>query len=639
MCGIAGWVDGADGKRRIEAVESMLGALARRGPDGQGVHAWDRAAFGHRRLAIFDLSSAGLQPMVTPDGTLGVVFNGAIYNFGTLRAELERDGAVFRSRTDTEVLLHGYRAWGVDGLVARLRGMFAFALWDASREHLFLVRDRLGVKPLAFARTPDGGLAFASTVRALRAAGVTGELVPESIADVLEYGWVDETHATWAGVQKLPPATILEWANGSTTTRRYWSPPAAGSAGALTFDDAVEETERLLLRAVEWRLQADVPVGALLSGGVDSALVCWAVRKLGGDITAFTVGTPGHAADESAAATATARDIGIPHRVLEMSEIDDQALDELIGAYGEPFAVASALGMLRVSQAVRQSATVLLTGDGGDDVFLGYPRHQWMRSIERAARRTPDAVARGWKGARHFVPKVGIAKRGVHLADYVTGGLGAFLSATPGLPALRRHGVLGERLRDIDVDARRIPWSLASGRNLLDEYLRHDAEHQFVAEYLTKVDGGTMYWALEARSPFLDQELWEFASSLPYELRQHRGELKAVLREILRRRVGERAASERKRGFTIPVESWVRGRWRTTLDGLLADSQLGAEGWIDASAARRLLSSPALDEAMARQLWYVLVAERWLRHERAASVGEPVAGGRRTTSVPTPVTV
>ncbi|MGZ8379447.1 MAG: asparagine synthase (glutamine-hydrolyzing), partial [Gemmatirosa sp.] len=628
-----------DGKRRIEAVESMLGALARRGPDGQGVHAWDRAAFGHRRLAIFDLSSAGLQPMVTPDGTLGVVFNGAIYNFGTLRAELERDGAVFRSRTDTEVLLHGYRAWGVDGLVARLRGMFAFALWDASREHLFLVRDRLGVKPLAFARTPDGGLAFASTVRALRAAGVTGELVPESIADVLEYGWVDETHATWAGVQKLPPATILEWADGSTTTRRYWSPPAAGSAGALTFDDAVEETERLLLRAVEWRLQADVPVGALLSGGVDSALVCWAVRKLGGDITAFTVGTPGHAADESAAATATARDIGIPHRVLEMSEIDDQALDELIGAYGEPFAVASALGMLRVSQAVRQSATVLLTGDGGDDVFLGYPRHQWMRSIERAARRTPDAVARGWKGARHFVPKVGIAKRGVHLADYVTGGLGAFLSATPGLPALRRHGVLGERLRDIDVDARRIPWSLESGRNLLDEYLRHDAEHQFVAEYLTKVDGGTMYWALEARSPFLDQELWEFASSLPYELRQHRGELKAVLREILRRRVGERAASERKRGFTIPVESWVRGRWRTTLDGLLADSQLGAEGWIDASAARRLLSSPALDEAMARQLWYVLVAERWLRHERAASVGEPVAGGRRTTSVPTPVTV
>ena len=231
------------------------------------------------------------------------------------------------------------------------------------------------------------------------------------------------------------------------------------------------------------------------------------------------------------------------------------------------------------------------------------------------------------------MPRVGPAKRAVHLADYVTGGLGAFLAATPGLPALRRHGVLGERLRDVDVAARRIPWSVGSARDLLGDYLRHDLAHQFVAEYLTKVDGGAMYWALEARSPFLDQARWEYASSLPYEVRQHGGELKAILREIVRRRIGQRAASERKRGFTIPVESWVRGRWRAPLDALLADSRLHAEGWIDAPAARRLLASPTLDEASARQLWYVLVAERWLRQERAAQparVAAPATAERAT---------
>lgn len=630
MCGIAGFV-GTDRTRDAGArVQVMTDAMARRGPDGENVVAWDGAVLGHRRLAIFDLSDAGRQPMLTPDGRLGVVFNGAIYNFGELRAALERDGATFTSRTDTEVLLHGYRAWGIDGLVARLRGMFAFGLWDADRQRFFLVRDRLGVKPLFVAERPDGTLAFASTAQALDAAGLGGDVDPLAVADVLEYGFVDTPHAILRGIAKLPPATILEWHAGRSSTRRYWAPPAVGSAGPITFADAVEETERLLLRAVELRLQADVPVAALLSGGIDSALVCWAIRRLGGDVRAFTVGTPGHAADESGAAIRTAAEIGIPHEVRTMSAVDEEVLQELVDAYPEPFAVGSALGMLRISQTVRESATVLLTGDGGDDVFLGYPRHRWMLELQRVADVVPTAAGPLWRHARRAVPAVGPLRRARHLADYATGGLGAFLSATPGLPALRRRGILGERLADVVVDARRIPHSVQAARRLLPDYLAHDLQHQFVAEYLAKVDGATMYWGLEARSPFLDQELWEFATSLPYAVRQHGGQLKAILRELVRRRVSERAATEKKRGFQIPVESWMRGRWREMAIGVLTDARLAEAGFIDARAAVAALRDPGLSDDMARQLWYVLVAELWMRRrDRAPALPATAAAGVR----------
>jgi asparagine synthase (glutamine-hydrolysing) len=626
VCGIAGII----GAREADdaAVGAMTAALARRGPDGEGVERFPSAVLGHRRLAIFDLSDAGRQPMRTDDGQLAVVFNGAIYNFPTLRTELEARGARFRSGTDTEVLLHGFREWGIDALVARLRGMFAFVLWDARTRRAFLVRDRLGVKPLLYAHRPDGALVFGSTVPALRGAGVAGELDAAAVSDLLEYGFVDETHAIYSGVQKLPAAHLLEWHAGKTTLRRYWSPPAPGSTPNVGFEDAVAETERLLLQAVERRLHADVPVGALLSGGIDSALVCWAAQKLGGDLTAYTIGTPGHVADETASAVATAREIGIPHVVREMTALDAEVLDELVGAYGEPFASASAMGMLRVSQVVRESATVLLTGDGGDDVFLGYPRHRILRKVERVARNLPSAAGPAWRAVRGLVPAYGPLKRARSLTDYTTGGLGAFLSATPGLPALRRLGILGDRLLDHQVPARAIPWSVSGARDALGAYLAHDLQHQFVAEYMTKVDGATMYWALEARAPFLDQDLWEFAAGLTFDVRLHGGELKAILRELVRLHVSPRAASERKRGFVIPVESWVRDRWRPMAEEVFAQSRLAADGWVRRDALLAALRAPGLTEDVARQLWYLLVTELWLRRQDAppSPRATPLAG-------------
>ena len=619
MCGIAGLAGSGDREESRFRVRRMMSTLARRGPDGEGLEAWDSGAvLGHRRLSIFDLSDAGRQPMLSPDSSVGIVFNGAIYNFRELRAELETQNYKFKSHTDTEVLVHGYDAWGLDRLLDKIRGMFAFALWDDRKRTLFLVRDRLGVKPLLYA-CRDGQIAFASTARALRAGGFVDEIDDRAIADYLEFGYVTDDRSIYRGAQKVAAATVVEWSEGRVQRREYWRPPVPSNTQA-SFDEAVEETERLFLRAVDRRLYADVPVGSLLSGGVDSSLVCWAIAQLGGDVTAFTVGTPGDPADETADAVETATRLGIRHQVIELAGDTGSNLDELVSAYGEPFACASALGMLRVSKAVRGSATVLVTGDGGDDVFLGYPEHRHLFLAQKLARSLPGFVANGWRKGQDKFPQVGSGslKRLRSFLNYSTGGLGAVACAHDGLPSYERHGMLGERLRGVSVSQRDIGWSAESGRNVLAEFLEYDRAGRFVGEYMTKVDGATMFHSLEARSPFLDQDLWEFASGLSYETRLHGGNLKAVLRELARRKMGERVAGGRKRGFTIPVGRWLVGRWREALTESLQASLLDREGWINARAALERLNV-AVDEGSApNQLWYIFVLESWLRNEREA---------------------
>ena len=612
MCGIAGVVGIEHPSTALEAVQHMTRALARRGPDSEGVESWADAVLGHRRLAIFDLSDAGRQPMLSPDRSLGVVFNGAIYNFRALTTELTAAGAQFRSRTDTEVLLHGYRRWGIDGLVARLRGMFAFALWDDAARTLYLVRDRLGIKPLVYAAR-NGCIAFASTVRALRAGGWARDLDEVALVEYLEFGFVTDGRVIYQGLAKVPAASIVQWHDGVLHTKEYWTPPAVRTSGAPTFDEAVEETERLLLAAVQRRLDADVPVGALLSGGLDSGLVCWAVTKLGAELTAFTVGTPGNPEDETADARATAQELGIRHRVVGLSTAGEPGIEELVSAYGEPFACSSALGMLKVCRNVASSAKVLLTGDGGDDLFLGYPRHRHLWLAETFARITPLWASGWWRSARRSFEPATPLRRAVHFVDYAAGGLGAFIEAHDGLPTYHRKGLLGERLSNITVEQRRTPWSGQSGRQVLSEYLAYDRRTQFVAEYLTKVDGAAMHHALEARSPFLDQDLWEFASTLPYGIRLRGGNLKAVLRELARRRIGDRVAVGRKRGFSIPVERWLAGRWLPQVEATLRSSRLAAHGWIRPEGVQAELAASARRGWAGLQLWYLFVLESWMR--------------------------
>jgi asparagine synthase (glutamine-hydrolysing) len=615
MCGIAGLIGERDRQAARERVARMTAALARRGPDGEGIELWDEAALGHRRLAIFDLSEAGRQPMLSPDSSVGVVFNGAIYNFLDLRRDLESLGHRFKSNTDTEVLINGYLEWGLDALVSKLKGMFAFGLWDDRLQRLFLVRDRLGVKPLLYS-IGDHRIAFASTARALKAGGFAGEIDDKAVMEYLEFGYVTDDRSIYEGVAKVPAATIVEWRGGSISSREYWSPGADGSTN-ISFEEAVEETQALFLKAVEKRLHADVPVGALLSGGVDSSLVCWAISRLGGDIKAFTIGTPGDEWDETEDARATAEALKIDHRVLELSADAAPDLSELVKAYGEPFACASALGMLRVSRAVRSEATVLLTGDGGDDLFLGYEGHRHFWLAEKAARAMPQAATRLWMSLRNQVSDEGRMRRARSFIDYATGGLGAVAERHDGLPAYERDGLLGQRLANATVAARAIPWSSESARRVLADFLVYDRRTRFVGEYLTKVDGSTMYYSLEARSPFLDQDLWEFASALSFDVRLRRGRLKAILREIAARNIGERVARGRKRGFGIPVGRWMAGRWAESVRETLTDSILASEGWIRAEQALAQLERAERKGWASNQLWYIFVLESWLRHERA----------------------
>lgn len=620
MCGISG-VAGWEGPDAEQAVRAMNATMARRGPNSEGVDCSPGVVFGHRRLSIFDLSDAGKQPMSTPDRAILVVFNGAIYNFRTLRRELEQAGHVFRTQTDTEVLLYGYRQWGMDAMVARLRGMFAIALWDKEEQTLHLVRDRLGVKPLVYTCLADGRIAFASTTRALRSAGLVAELNTEAVAEFLEFGFVTDRHSIYRNTCKVGAGCIVTWRDGRLTTRQYWTPATVDNSRPISFNEAVEQTEQRFLEAVRIRLDADVPVGTLLSAGIDSSLVCWAVAKLGADIQSFTVGTRGDPLDESAEAVRTARDLGIRHEVIDLSPEETPPVEDLIAAYAEPFAVASALGMIRVSRLVKQSATVLLTGDGGDDVFLGYPEHRHFYMAQRVARGLPPGSGALWRALRPLVPQQGLLRRATHFADYCTGGLGAITRAHPGWNVYERMGALGPRLTSSHIAQRQLPFT--HSQNLLTDFLAYDRTTRFTGEYLPKIDGGTMYHALEGRAPFLDQELWNFAASLPYSLRLANGTLKSILRELARRHIGERVAGGPKRGFGIPVTRWLTNRWRTSFEGLFADSLAAREGWIQAPAVRAAFARAVPSGEVPLQLWYLYVLEHWLRDESTRQQGTP----------------
>ena len=360
----------------------------------------------------------------------------------------------------------------------------------------------------------------------------------------------------------------------------------------------------------------DVKVGALLSGGVDSSLVCWAIAKLGGNIGAFTIGTPNDPMDESVDSMATAKALGIPHQVISVGAETVPDVDELVSSYGEPFACASALGMLRVSKAVKSEATVLLTGDGGDDIFLGYPEHKNLWMAQKLANSLPPGTLSLWKQFRRLVPRNGPLRRPKHFFDYAAGGIGAVATDRDGIPDYISAGLLGERLKECTVPQRQIEWSSKSARNLLADFLELDRTTRFTGEYMTKVDGGAMRYAIEARSPFLDQKLWEYAGSLPFDLRLHNGTLKAILREIARRRIGERVASGAKKGFGIPVGKWLAGKWGTSFRELMNTSILHEKGYINAPKVLEQWERFAPSGSVPNHLWYIYVLETWFRYEQ-----------------------
>jgi asparagine synthase (glutamine-hydrolysing) len=602
------------------AVAQMIETMARRGPDAEGIAELPGAVLGHRRLAIFDLSDAGAQPMATADGGVWVVFNGAIYNFKALRTELAKRGYSFRGASDTEVLLHGYRAWGVESLARRLRGMFAFALWDGGARKLFLVRDRLGVKPLVFA-TRGRELAFASTLRALRHGGYAGSIDENALLDVLRWGFVREEHCIYREARKLPPATIFEWSNGAAREYRFWEAPVpAPSARGQSFGRVVDEAEERLRESVALRLDADVPVAVLLSGGIDSSLICWAMAERGADLTAYTVAVPGDAWDESGAAVATARQLGIRHEVLPLGGEQAPEFDEFLSAYDEPFASSSALGMLSIARAVRANAKVVLTGDGGDDLFLGYPRHRHLWLAEKLTRCVGPERAQALRCWGKAVPGVGPLRRAGALLEYTAGGADAYVRKAAAFDGYRDKNLLGPRWRDLPESFTPV---FAGARGMVETLVEFERNGRFVGEYLKKVDGATMHYGIEARSPFLDQELWQFAGALPVDLRLHRGELKAILRALARRRLGIKIAMRRKRGFRIPAQRWLATVWLERAEQTFHRSILARSGWIQEDNVLGELHRSVRRGQACDELWNLFVVESWLRQEKGQDFARP----------------
>jgi asparagine synthase (glutamine-hydrolysing) len=621
MCGICGHIGpGASEEAVSRTVAKMNAALARRGPDSEGLATWPEVALGHRRLAILDLSDAGRQPMLSDDGQTGLVFNGCIYNFQELRAELEGRGHKFRSQCDTEVILRGYLEWGIDALLRRVRGMFAIGIWDNARRTLTLTRDRLGVKPLVYC-VRGAEIAFASTMTALRSAGFGGGVDPDAALDVMEYGWVADHRSIFRGIRKLPPATVLEWKAGEVRERRYWDVPERPETSRISFDDAVEQTEQLLIEAVSVRLVSDVPIGVLLSGGIDSALVCWALRESAAGVKAFTIHAPSDSSDESEAAAKVARRLGIPHETVSMPRTEF-SLDELVDAYSEPFACQSAQAMLWVSHAVKSHATVLLTGDGGDDAFFGYPFFWNAWKAQQLARAVPGFALNAAAAAASLLPAKGPVRRVSNFLGYAAKGLAGHVRAHDGLPYLERHSILGRQFSGRELPERRISASHESGRRLLADVFAYHQRMHFTSEFMPKVDGGAMYYAIESRAPFLDQKLWEFASALPAEIHFHEGRLKSVLREIARRRIGPDVAFRKKQGFTVPVEHWLAGRWRGMLEQLLDRTALEGDGWVRPGSLRRPVETALRDGRAPVQLWRLMVFNRWLEknlHSQSAA--------------------
>ncbi len=622
MCGIAGrvnFISGAPVDRGI--VQRMCDLLAHRGPDGDGVWCDGPVGLGHRRLAIIDLSPLGRQPMATDDGSLTVTFNGEIYNFPELRSELEGLGHHFRSRTDTEVILAAYRQWGID-CVRRLAGMFAFVLWDAPRRRVFAARDRLGKKPFAY-RLDRDGLVFASEAKAFIAdPSFQTDVDLQSISHYLSYQYIPAPRSGLAGVQKLPPAHTLVIEDGRVSVERYWQ-LSYRQKTLVPESEALEALTDHLRRAVRRRLLSDVPLGAFLSGGIDSGLVVsFMAECLDTPVRTFSIGFHEVEYDELPAARLVAERYGTTHRefVVRPNAID--LLPQLVWHYGEPYADSSALPTYILAALTRRHVTVALTGDGGDESFGGYDRYVASAMARRldvvplAARRAVAAVTGAAAGmsshprvqrAHRFAQGVaeprasrGYASWMMHFTPEAKARLCTpdFLAAAPE----DGYGLLDDAFASSDAT------------DAVERVLDADVRTYLPEDLLVKVDIATMAHGLEARSPFLDHELMEFAAALPAGLKVRSGETKVLLRRLAASRLPGRLLTLPKKGFGVPIDHWFRGQLRDFARDTLLDGRLAGRQYFNMHVIEQMLAEHSAGRrSWHLQLWNLVMLELWHR--------------------------
>jgi asparagine synthase (glutamine-hydrolysing) len=624
MCGIAGVIafDGSARAPLTPTARAMASTLAHRGPDDAGVWESDEGvALSHRRLSIIDLSPLGHNPMPWGDGRLWITFNGEIYNYRELRHELEAAGCRFRSHTDTEVILAAYDRWGLD-CVQRLVGMFAFALWDTPRRRLWLVRDRLGKKPLYYTEH-DSTLWFGSELKAILAADrVPRAIDPDAVRLFLRYGYIPSPHTIYSAMRKVPPGHFLVFERGRSTLTRYWDPvECALTAGRWSEAEADVELERRLATAVRQRMIADVPLGAFLSGGIDSSLVVALMQEQSVEpVQTFTIRFENPAVNEADFAAAVARHLGTRHH--EQTCDDRQMLtvvDRLADMYDEPFADSSAVPTYLVSKIARERVTVALSGDGGDELFFGYPRYQFhalasnLLALPRPFRRAVAA------GADHLPTRRLRRVAGVlrsdeadHYARFVSWWRPTEVHALTG--AMPPEGLLyaDARVRSTSLDRDARP-------GLLDlvSYLPEDI--------LTKVDRASMAVSLEVRAPLLDHRVVELALGLPLSLKRRRRTTKWLLRRLLDKRVPRSLIDRPKMGFGVPLDDWFRGPLAERMGDYCAGPDFEELG-LRVDIVRRLWSDFQAGRTHRTELvWQMFTLAAWARRFRASGVPKVAA--------------
>jgi asparagine synthase (glutamine-hydrolysing) len=609
MCGIAGLAGKSSERRSV--LERISADLVHRGPDESGVHDDDQVTLAIRRLSIIDVAD-GHQPYRNERGTVHVVFNGEIYGFAKLRTRLERAGHRFASGTDGEVIAHAYEEFGTD-FVDELDGMFAFALWDQERQQLILARDRLGKKPLFVAHHLDGTLSFASELGSLLLdPRIAREVDPDALADYLQFGYVPSPRTILRGVRKLAPGTMLTWdPSGRVEHRRYWQLHFEPKQ-RLSYDDALDEFEQRATVAVRERLVSDVPLGLFLSGGIDSSYILALMIAAGaGDVRSFAIGFPDARYDEREHAAAVARLLGSDHHeeVVEPTDLV-QMLPTLVHHYGEPFADPSMVPTFYLARWARQQITVALTGEGGDELFGGYYRHQAAR-LAGYADRLPSGV--------RTLAGNGAARLGNQAAHPMSSRhkLHRFLRAielepadryaewTAVLAPLERAALSPDLPRSTPVE----PPGYA--RTTLDRALAVDLSRSLPDQLLYKMDIATMANSLEARAPLLDFRLVEWAATLPTRFKQRGTSRKRLISDALGRHVPPELFKRPKMGFTAPIPAWLRGDLRE----LMTDTLLGAasrdRGIVDPAAVERLISEHTAGIDHTRGLWSLLMLELW----------------------------
>jgi asparagine synthase (glutamine-hydrolysing) len=644
MCGIAGKLlfDPSLTVSR-EMLTRMSDQVTHRGPDAAGIYVNGSIGLAHRRLSIIDLAT-GDQPMANEDGSVHVVFNGEIYNFADVRRELERCGHRFRTRSDTEVIVHGFEEWG-DACVTRFRGMFAFAVWDQRRRVLLMARDRLGVKPLYYAPLRNG-IVFASEIKSLlEDPDVSREWDPEALDAYLTLGYVPAPKTIYRDIRKLDAAHTLTVDHSRMTLRQYWDLRFTADGDPRREQEYLERTDALLDEAIRLRLISDVPLGAFLSGGIDSsAVVAAMVRISDAPVLTMSVGFDAREYDELDHALSVAHHLRCEAHTRVVAPQVQELLPRLAWHMDEPFADSSAVPTYYVSRAAREKVTVALSGDGGDELWAGYRWHgveraearvrTYLGPMARAAGMLGRALPMTLKGSRslrHLSYPAPMAYALKHAYDYFGDELrGACY--TPGFAAAVRGS-------DPYAKHRRLYESCESS-DPIDRAMYVDARTYMVDDVLTKVDRMSMAVSLETREPLLDHKLLEYVATIPSSLKLHNGTTKYLLRRLLQRRLPAAILERPKQGFAAPIGPWLAGPLRSLGEDVLFDGRLAQRGILRDAAVRQLWDDHATGRGEHRhRLWAVIMLELWFRQfidggTRPAAGASPVQTGALASGDP-----